>query len=152
VTIDMDDSGIEDIGGIERFLKGSTGIKLHVVNRKEKYQWVAGVLRRFTYLELRKKGKTLVKKYMTRVSGFSDAQMGRLIGDQRRYGRSGLRAGARHSFARTYTKPLCGSGERLLPGSLQRIPELPSSLRLCDHDDGQARQREAGLQDAADAL
>jgi hypothetical protein len=68
MTITMDDSGIEDMAGIERFLKGSAGIKLHGVDWKEKYPWVARVLRRFTYLELRKKGKTLVKKYMMRVS------------------------------------------------------------------------------------
>jgi len=104
MTIVMNDSCIEDIAGIKRFLKGSRGIKLNGVDQDEKYQWVAGVLRRFTYLELRKKDKTPVKKYMMRVSGFSDAQMGRLIADQRRYGRIGLRAGTRHSFARTYTK------------------------------------------------
>jgi hypothetical protein len=72
----MDDSGIEDMAGIERFLKDSTGIKLHGVDRKEKYQWVAGVLRRFTCLELRKKGKTLAKKHMIGVSGFSAAGRG----------------------------------------------------------------------------
>jgi hypothetical protein len=81
----MDDSGIEDMAGIERFLKGPTGIKLHGVGRKEECPWVAGVLRRFTCLELRKKGKTLVKKHMIRVSGSSDAQMWRLIGDPRRW-------------------------------------------------------------------
>jgi len=102
MTIVMNDAGIEDIAGIKRFLKGSSGMKL--VDRGEKYEWVAGVLKRFIYFELRKKDKTLVKEYMMRVTGFSDAQMGRLIADERLYGRIGLRTGLRNSFARIYTK------------------------------------------------
>ena len=100
----MDDSGIKDIAGIKKFLKGSCGIKLNGISRGEKYRWITEVLGRFVYFELRKKDKSLVKKYMLRMTGFSDAQITRLIADERRYGKIGLRNGSRHCFTRVYTK------------------------------------------------
>jgi hypothetical protein len=104
MTINMDDSGIQDIAGIKRFLRGSGGLKLNGVAQDEKYSWIATALKRFRYFKLRKKEKSLVKTYMRRITGFSDAQMTRLIPEKRNYGKIGLRIGSRHSFARTYTK------------------------------------------------
>jgi hypothetical protein len=104
MTIDMDDSGIKDIAGIKKFLKGLHGIKLNGVSREEKYRWITAALRRFAYFKQRKKDKNVVKSYMLRMTGFSDAQMTRLIADQRRDGRIGLRTGSRHCFARVYIK------------------------------------------------
>ena len=100
----MDDSNIKDIAGIKRFLKGSTGMRLNGVLREEKYRWLTGILRRFNYFKRRKKEKSLVKEYMMRMTGFGDAQMGRLIAEKRDNGKIGLHAGARHCFARTYTQ------------------------------------------------
>jgi len=105
MTINMDDSGIMDVAGIKRFLKGSSGIKLKGVAQKEKYRWIAEVVGRFAYFELRKKDKSVVKKYLLRMTGFSDAQTTRLIAKKRNYGDICLRTGSRHCFARTYTKP-----------------------------------------------
>ena len=100
----MDDSNIKDTGGIKKFLKGASGIRISVALREEKYRWITTVLRRFSYFKLRKKEKTTVKKYMIYMTGFSDAQITRLIAEERNYGGIGLRAGSRHCFARTYTK------------------------------------------------
>lgn len=100
----MDDSGIKDITGIKKFLKGSCGIKLNGILRKEKYRWISEALGRFVYSKLRKKDKSLVKKYMLRMTGFSDAQITRLIADKRQYGKIELLNGSRHCFARIYTK------------------------------------------------
>ncbi len=100
----MDDSGIQDIAGIKRFLKGFGSLKLSGVGQDEKYRWIATVLKRFGYFKLRKKEKSLVKTYMLRITGFSDAQMTRLIFEKRNHGKIGLRTGLRHCFARTYTK------------------------------------------------
>lgn len=104
MTINMDDSNIKDIGGIKKFLKGASGIRISGVLREEKYRWITRVLGRFSYFKLRKKEKTVVKKYMIYMTGFSDAQITRLIAEERNYGGIGLRAGSRHCFARTYTK------------------------------------------------
>jgi len=106
MTIHMDDSGIKDIAGIKRFLKGSRGIKLSGVSREEKCRWITAALRRFAYFKQRKKDKNAVKSYMLRMTGFPDAQMTRLIGDQRQDGRIGLRTGSRHCFARACSASL----------------------------------------------
>jgi len=104
MTINMDDSGIRDIAGITKFLKASRGIKLKAISRVEKYQWIAGILRRFAYFDLRKKDKNAVKNYMILLTGFSDAQMTRLVAAKRNYGKIGSRAGSRNCFERKYTK------------------------------------------------
>lgn len=104
MTIAMDDSGITDLAGIKRFLKGAAGLLLKGVARKEKYQWLCEVLARFAYFKLRKKDKSTVKQYLLRMTGFSDPQMTRLIAQKRNYGKIGLRIGVRHCFARTYTQ------------------------------------------------
>lgn len=100
----MDDSGIRDVAGIRRFLKGSSGVKLEGIAQEEQYRWIGEVLDRFTYFELRKKDKNAVKEYLMRMTGFSDAQITRLISRKRNYGDVGLRRGPRHCFARSYTK------------------------------------------------
>lgn len=104
MTITMDDSNIKDIGGIRKFLKGAFGLKLNGVVREESYSWIGQALSRFAYFKRRKKDKSAVKTYMMRMTGFSDAQMGRLIAEKRDHGKIGLRAGSRHCFLRTYTK------------------------------------------------
>jgi len=104
MTITMDDSNIKDIDGIREFLKGALGIRLNGVVREESYSWIAEALGRFAYFKRRKKDKNVVKTYMIRMTGFSDAQIGRLIAEKRDHGKIGLQAGSRHCFSRTYTK------------------------------------------------
>jgi len=100
----MDDSGITDLAGIRRFLKGSCGVKLQGIAQKEQYRWIDKALDRFTYFKLRKKDKNTVKGYLMRMTGLSDAQITRLIRRKRNNGVVGLRRGPRHCFARTYSK------------------------------------------------
>jgi len=104
MTINMDDSNIKDISGIRKFLEGTSGLRLNGAAREEKYSWIATAMRRFAYFKLRKKDKSVIKKYMLRMTGFCDAHIGRLIVEKRDHGKIGLRNGSRHCFARTYTK------------------------------------------------
>jgi transposase InsO family protein len=103
MTIDMDDSQITDIAGIRKFLDGSGKLKLKGLSRDEKYVWIARTLRKFGYFKLRKKVKALVKRYAQRITGYSDAQLTRLIARQLRHGRIAAQPAARHRFAQRYT-------------------------------------------------
>ena len=103
MTIDMDDSQITDLAGIRKFLKGSIGLKLKGLSRDEKYGWLDRTLRKFGYSKLRKKAKTLVKLYVRRITGYSDAQLTRLIACKRRHGKIAAERPARHRFSRLYT-------------------------------------------------
>ena len=79
MTITMDDSHVVSIAQIREFLKVSRIIEFEGVSQKEKYAWVENALNRFGYFSLRKKDKGIVKNYAMQMTGFSDAQLGRLI-------------------------------------------------------------------------
>jgi transposase InsO family protein len=103
MTIDMDDSKITDIAGIRKFLKGITGLKLKGLSRHEKYAWLNRTLQRFLYFKLCKKEKAILKRYAQTITGYSDAQITRLIACKRRRGHIAVERVARHRFSRRYT-------------------------------------------------
>ena len=92
MTINMNDSHVISIAQIREFLQASSIIKFAGVSRKEKYAWVENTLNRFRYFSLRKKDKSSVKKYVRQMTGFSDAQPGRLIARKKKIGKIFLRA------------------------------------------------------------
>jgi len=103
MTIDMDDSNITDLAGIRKFLKGTTKLKFKGLSRDEKYAWLNRTLQRFGYFKLRKKEKALLKRYAQTITGYSDAQITRLITRKRRHGRIAAGHPDRHKFSRRYT-------------------------------------------------
>lgn len=99
----MDDSRLVSIAQIQEFIKVAKDIAFQGVSIKEKYQWIEKILTRFGYYSLQKKEKTILKKYMMRMSGYSDAQLTRLIAKKRKIGRITLDTTARHRFPKKYT-------------------------------------------------
>jgi len=94
---------VVSIAQIREFLKVSRIIEFEGVSQKEKYQWIENVLNRFGYFSLRKKDKSIVKKYVLQMTGFSDAQLGRLIKQKKRDGKILASSTKRHTFPTTYT-------------------------------------------------
>ena len=103
MTITMDDSHVVSIAQIREFLKVSRIIDFEGVSQKEKYAWIEQALNRFSYFSLRKKDKGIVKEYAMQMTGFSDAQLGRLIRKKKRHGKISASSTRRHSFPTTYT-------------------------------------------------
>jgi transposase InsO family protein len=103
MTLTMDDSKMKTLADLVRFLHGSIRLKLKATSRRERYAWLSTVLRRFRYHRQRKKHKAIVKTYLQRVSGFSDAQLTRLIHRHFCSGRVVPLTRTRHHFPRTYT-------------------------------------------------
>ena len=64
---------------IPNFLDGAAPLELEMPSRQAAYDWIAAELRRFGYGRLSKKDKGLVRRYLESVTGFSRAQMTRLI-------------------------------------------------------------------------
>ncbi len=102
MTIHMNDSLVMSLVQIKEFLQGSQIIKFESVSRKEKYAWVENTLNRFGYFRLRKKDKTTIKKYIQSMTGFSDAQLTRLIAKKKEIGKIFLSSTKRHTFSITY--------------------------------------------------
>lgn len=99
----MNDSHMVSIAQIKEFLKVAKGVKFTGSSRKERYQWIEEVLLRFRYFTLRKKDKSILKGYIMKMTGYSDAQLTRLIERKRKWGKIIAKTSKRHRFSRVYT-------------------------------------------------
>jgi len=79
MTVNMDDTQITTMEQVKQVLKGAQAIAFKGSGRAQIYRWIEAVLKRFKYFELGRKDKGLVKAYLERLSGFSRAQMTRLL-------------------------------------------------------------------------
>lgn len=98
----MNDSHIVSIAQIKEFLKLNNVIEFQAISRKEKYQWIENVLLKFRYFKLRKRDKTIVRKYIMQMTGISDAQLTRLINKKKKVGKIVINNISRHKFEKIY--------------------------------------------------
>lgn len=103
MTITMDDTQIKTLEEIEQFLKSSRAIAFKGVRREQIYRWIESILKKFDYFELKRKGKGFVKEYLQRLSGFSRAQMTRLVLKYLLEGAIRPSRGLRNRFPAKYT-------------------------------------------------
>src|SRR5450631_4589615 len=99
----MDDTGATSLEQIQSFLAGSGEVRFAGQRREEVYGWVEATLVRHQYASLNKPGKGLVRRYLSRMTGLSRAQVTRLIALQRRTGRVKAAPYQRTKFATRYT-------------------------------------------------
>src|ERR1700678_2038959 len=99
----MDDSEAISLEQIRAFLAGSGEVRFAGQRREEVYGWVEKTLVRLQYASLDKPGKGSVRRYISRMTGLSRAQVTRLIALQRRTGRVKAGVCQRTKFAKRYT-------------------------------------------------
>ena len=103
MTINMNDMQINSISQIEEFL---TGVKPHNFKSEsvdETYKWITSILVKFSYYKLEKNEKSIVKKYLQKVTGYSRSQITRLVKSQRETGRALRKRYVRSVFSRKYS-------------------------------------------------
>jgi len=100
----MDDSGIETIEEVGRFLAGSMVVKMAISTKAESYDWVRRTLVRFEYRTLSRADRGLLLKYLQRVSGYSRAQITRMVSRYRETGKIERQCCTSNGFARKYTR------------------------------------------------
>lgn len=94
---------LQTLDEIRTFLLGTTVLDFDVPCRKEAYGWIEASLRQLGYRRLGKVDKGLVRSYLIKVSGFSPAQITRLVTQYRTSGRVRDRRGKpAHAFQRRY--------------------------------------------------
>lgn len=98
----MDDSHLVSIAQIKEFIKVGGGISFVGKSRDETYRWIEMILSRFRYFSLKKKEKTIVKNYTMKMTGYSDAQLTRLIRKKKDARVIRATIGNRHTFPKTY--------------------------------------------------
>jgi len=123
--------GLQTLEQVRAFLEGSQPLGFEVPAREAAYEWITGELRRLHYPRLGKADKGLVRRYLAKVTGLSQAQITRLIKQFRSTGRLRDRRGPPAApFARRYT-----------PADIRRLAELdalhstlsgPATRKLCE--------------------
>ena len=99
----MNESHITSINQIKEFVKISKEIEFKGKSRSGKYLWIEEVLGRFRYFGLFKKDKSAVRKYIIQLTGYSDAQLTRLINKKRGIGKIIAKSTGHHRFSTIYT-------------------------------------------------
>ena len=77
---------IRTLDQVRRFLKDADSPKLQADSRDSIYDFIRRTLDRFEYHDLRKRDKSLLKKFLIRVTGISRAQLTRLVAQHRETG------------------------------------------------------------------
>ncbi len=116
---------------IEQFLEGTQAVAFSVAtNKHERYQWVQKTLVKHEYLRLGKVDKGVVTRYLMKVTGYSRAQIKRLIRQYVNTGTVAVKHARRNGFKRAYTD----ADIRLLAMMDERHgqPSGPVLKKLCE--------------------
>lgn len=100
----MDDSQIQTMDQVRRFVEGNDGVEFKRQSGQGAYEWVESTLRRFGYERLERPEKGVIRRFISRVTGYSRAQVSRLIGEHQRKGRLQRQQYRRHRFAARYSR------------------------------------------------
>lgn len=103
MTINMNDDSTVSIAQVQEFLKLGSGTRFEKADRNEAYEWIGKTLGKFRYFTETKKRKGIIKTYLGRCSGYSDAQLDRLIQRKKAWGRVAAKARTQPTFPRIYT-------------------------------------------------
>jgi hypothetical protein len=103
MQLHMDDKQIRTLAQVKQFVDSSQGIEFNGLNQKEKYRWAEEVLKKFKYQRLKKAGKGTILQYIGKVTGYSRAQVNRLIMRYRQSGRIKPTEYRRHCFPQKYS-------------------------------------------------
>lgn len=98
----MNDEKLQTLEQVKRFVEGSQPLEFEGVHTEEKYRWIEEVLRKFRYNRLKKEGKGLIRRYISKVTGYSRAQIARLIGKYQKSGKIKVEEYRRHRFPLKY--------------------------------------------------
>jgi len=105
MLVQMGETRIRTLEDVAVFLDGMTETPLKLQGGKDDvYAWVERTLVRFRYLWLDKKGKGLVRAYIMRLTGYSRAQLDRLILQYRKTGHIRRRQRTVKGFETRYTR------------------------------------------------
>ena len=101
----MNANELTSIDQVRDFLAGTQRVAFEVAGDKQsRYDWVRRTLVRFDYMRCNKADKGTLMDYLMKVSGYSLAQVKRLIKRYRETGGLTPRQCTARGFARRYTK------------------------------------------------
>lgn len=99
----MNIDAISTIEQVELFLEGTDVAYFQPLLQTDSYKWLEKTLGSFRYHSCTKSEKGLLRRYMNKVTGYSRAQLMRLISKHRKHGHIVCKSYKRHRFASKYT-------------------------------------------------
>jgi hypothetical protein len=102
MTLNMNDTQITTINDVKKLLLQNDKIQFAYQNKSQAYAWVEDTLVKFTYIKLNKADKGVLKIYVALMTGYSRAQVTRLITQYLRCGAIQVTEYQRHTFAHKY--------------------------------------------------
>ncbi len=102
MNITMIDTNLDNFNALGKFLNGIPPVKFSGSSKKQKYEWVKEVLNRFNFRKLRKGKRGEIREYIQKITGYSNAQLSRLIAKYLK-GKLVFTEYERHSFPTRYT-------------------------------------------------
>ena len=127
----MNLDSLETLEQIEEFLSGTQPVAFGIASTKqERYDWLQKTLIKWNYQTRSRRERGLLMRFMARVSGYSPAQLKRLIKQQRDTGTVTHRPARSNGFKRQYTD----ADVRLLAriDNLHGTPSGGVSKKLCE--------------------
>lgn len=123
----MDESRLQTISQLSAFLEGTLEIKFSVPDTDDKrYAHIAAVAQRFGYARLKRVDKGVVLRYLQRTSGYSRAQLGRLLGrvvHGSSLGKSAL-GNASEPLQKRYSAPTHAFAKRFTPADVLLLAQV----------------------------
>ena len=119
------------IDTIREFLDGTQAVAFGVAaSKEERYRWVRKTLVKLRYYQLGTADKGVITRYLMKVTGYSPAQVKRLIKQYRQTGTVTVKTARRNGFKRRYS----AADIRLLATMDERHnqPGGPVLKKLCE--------------------
>ena len=126
----MNDTQLETLDQVRQVLEGTEAISFQIINKETRYRWIQHTLVKFRYLKLSKTDKGLITRYIRKMTGYSLAQVKRLIRQYRKTGRLVRKQRTSQGFQLKYTRE-----DKLLLAALdERHSTLsgPATKKLCE--------------------
>ena len=100
----MNDTQLETLDQVRQFLEGTEAVSLQIESKDTRYRWLQQTLVKFRYLQLSKTEKGLITRYIRKMTGYSPAQVKRLIRQHRNTGRLVRKQRTAKGFHLKYTR------------------------------------------------
>ena len=126
----MNDTKLETLEQVQQFLEGTVTVSFQIESKDARYRWIKHTLVKFRYLKLSKTNKGLLTRYIRKMTGYSLAQVKRLIRQYRKTGRLVRKQRTSQGFHLKYTR----EDKRLLAAMDERHNTLsgPATKKLCE--------------------
>jgi len=126
----MNDTQLETLDQVRQFLEGTKTVSFQIEGKNARYRWLQHTFVKFRYLQLSKTDKGLISRYSQKLTGYSPAQVKRLIRQYRKTGRLVRKQRTAKGFHRKYTR----EDSLLLAALDERHNTLsgPATKKLCE--------------------